>query len=706
MSLNNILSTSLSGLFTNQAAIRVTSNNIANVNTDGYARNRVVTESQVVQGTSAGVSISEIQRVVDRFLESALRTAGSNTAEYAVQREFHDRLQGILGDPASNSSLSARIDDIFAAVSDLALNPADVLRRQQSLSEIESFTDQINLFQDQIQTLRADASQQISETVDQINTQIQRIAELNPLLVRQNGTGGETGGLEGQLAQVLNTLSELVDIRVERTSAGGVAVSTQSGYPLFDSAPLQLEYDAPGIVDAGTAFPTINVYYVDGDTYTQTSSSKDFTQHIRSGKLAGLLAMRDEQLVDLSLSLGELSARTMDEFNAVQNQFSAVPPPNSMLGKQTIVDGSHATGFSGIVTFAVVDADNELVQKVTVDFDSTPPADFDALVAQVNAALGGAGSLSLDNGVMSFSATNAANGVVIADDAVSPSDRAGRGFSHYFGMNDLLSASASGIYETGLSGTETHGMGATESISFRILKETGGEFATVTVPVGATTTYNDMVAALNDGATGLGNFFNFSLGADGQLSYAASGGYANLSLQVVSDSTNIAATGLSFTKAFGVGDQYHVNAASGVELNQAIQNDPNLLALAVFDTSAAVGEVVLTDGDQRGALAFQQIETSLVNFAEAGELKPSAVTLSQYVARFLGNAGLQALRAENLEADNIALQQEVAQRNADVSGVNMDEELANLIVYQNAYSAAARVLSSVQELYDNLLAVV
>lgn len=707
MSLNSILSTSLSGLFANQAAIRVTSNNIANVNTEGYARLRVNTETNVLQGASAGVNISEIQRVVDRFLEGALRTAGSNTAEYGIQREFHDRLQGVLGDPASNSSLSARIDDIFKAVSDLALNPADVLRRQQSLSEMESFADQINLFQQQIQNLRSDASQQIGETVDEINLELQRIAELNPLLTRQKATGGETGGLEGQLGQSLNNLAKLIDIKVERTPEGGVSVTTQSGYPLYDSSLLQLEYDAPGVVDSGTQFPTIDIFRVNNDTLAQISSSKDLTQHIRSGKLAGLLEMRDKQLVDLSLSLGELSAHVMDEFNAVQNQFSAVPAPNTMTGKQTIVDGGHPTGFSGIVTFAVVDASNEVVQKVTVDFDSAPPADFDALVIQVNTALGGAGTLSLTDGVMSFNATNAANGVVIADDETTPSSRAGRGFSHFFGMNDLLTSASSGIYETGLTGTEDHNMTAGETISFRVIGANGAEVTTVDVSVASSTgTFQDMINSLNSGATGLGNYFNFTLDANGELSYSATANYNGAKLQVINDTTSIGSTDVGFTEAFGIGNMHHVNAAKDITVNEAIKSDPNLMALAKFDLTAAVGEVALTDGDQRGALAFQQLETKLVDFNSAGELKASSVTLSQYVARFLGNAGLQAQRAQNLEEDNLALQQEIAQRNADVSGVNMDEELANLVVYQNAYGAAARILSSVQELYDSLLAAV
>ena len=706
MSLNSILSTSLSGLFANQSAIRVTSNNIANVNTEGYARMRVNTEANVLQGQSVGVNISEIQRVVDRFLEGALRTAGSNTAEFAIEREFHDRLQGVLGDPASNSSLSARIDDVFKAVADLALNPADVLRRQQTLSEMGSFTDQINLFHEQIQNLRADASQQISETVDQINEQLQRIAEIDPLLKRQSATGGEVGGLEGQLSQALGKLAELVDIKVERTTEGGVVVTTQSGYPLYDGSLSQLSYDAPGVVESGTQFPNISIFRVNSDTLAQTSTAKYFTQHISSGKLAGLLSMRDEQLVDLSLSLGELSARMMDEFNAVQNQFSAVPPPNSMTGKQTIVDGSHPTGFSGIVTFAILDADNEVVQKVTIDFDSAPPADFDALVAQVNAALGTSGTLALNNGVMSFNATNAAHGVVIADDLTTPSDRGGRGFSHFFGMNDLLSAESSGVYETGLTGAEAHGMGTTESISFRVVGANGAEVTTITVPVGSTTSFNGMISALNNGATGLGNYFNFSLDANGELSYAATSNYTGARLEVVNDTTGIGSTGVSFTEAFGIGNLHHAQAAKNITINPAITDDPNRLSLAQFDLTAGVGEVALTDGDQRGALAFQNLETALVSFNAAGELKASSVTLSQYVARFLGNAGLQAQRAQNLEEDNLALQQEIAQRNADVSGVNMDEELANLVVYQNAYGAAARVLTSVQELYDSLLAAV
>lgn len=698
MSLNNIISTSLSGLFANQAAIRATSNNIANVNTENYSRVRVNTEAAVVQGTSAGVSISSIERVVDEFLETALRTSISNTQEFSAQREFHDRFQGILGDPASNSSLSARLDQFFGSVADLTLNPADVLRRQQTISELQSFLDQVKEVQVQIQNLRSEASQQVAETVEEINEELQRIDALNPLLVRQQALGEETGGLEGQLATSLANLSELIDIRVTRSDTGQVTVTTQSGYPLVDSSLSQLNYTAPGIVNSGTLFPPVTINRVDSETLSATSTEVDLTPNIRSGRLAGLMEMRDNQLVDLSQAIGELSARIADEFNAIQNGFVAVPPPNSMTGQPTFVDGAHPTGFTGQVTFAIVDSNNALDSSITIDFGTLSPNTFDELASQVTAGLNG--TLTLTDGVMSFVADDPTHGVVIADVEASPSDRGGRGFSHFFGMNNLIETAQPGVYETGLDGSEDHNMAA-GTMSFQIVNSDGSELDTVSVSVTGTT-YNDMIAELNN-VSGLGAYFTFSLDSDGELTFTENSGFDGIKLRVQSDSTEAGNTGLSFTRIFGIGDTFTADAAKDLQVRSDIQNDPNLLALGSFDATAAIGDVALTSGDQRGALALQAVETKLVDFDAAGELRAGNVTLSQYVARILGNAGLMAQRAANFEEDNQALQQEVFQRNADVSGVNMDEELANLVVYQNAYNAAARILSSVQELYDSLL---
>lgn len=703
MSLNAIINSSLTGLFTNQAALRSVSNNIANVNTPDYARLRVEQAALTLQGGTAGVEISGIERVVDEFLNTAQRTSISNTEEFTVQREFHDRLQGILGRPDSEGSLTARLDEAFNAIASLSLSPADPLQRQQAISELNDFLTNIDRLHEEIQSLRSEVSRQIVEVAEDASDQLRQIYELNPLLVRQNVLENDAGAVEGQLDNALSQLSEIIDIQVERFPSGNVAVRTSSGLPLVDSSLNELRFSSPGIVTARTVFPAIELQQVDPNDGSDIGTATDMSSAIRSGRLQGLIELRDGQLADLSTALGELGARARDEFNRIHNAFSAAPPPNSLSGTPTLVDGGHQTNFTGVVNFSVADSSNQVVATTQIDFDGAPPVDFNALVAQVNAGLAGTATLSLTAGVMTLTATDPSHGVVIHDDQTTPSSRAGRGFSHFFGMNDLVTSDANGVYETGIDGTEAHNLGP-GSVTFRVSDANNRELAQVTVPpTGAT--FAAMVAELNN-AAGLGAYFTFSLDANGKITKTVNPPRQDLGLQVLSDSTTVGTTGQTFSSLFGLGDSFQALAGRDIRVREAIVADPDQLALSQYDDTAMVGQVALSDGDQRGALALQAIETSLVNFEEAGELRSGALTLSQYSAQWLGNAGLMARRSTNLEEDNRALQLEINQRRTDVSGVNMDEELSNLIVFQNAYQAAARVLSSVQELYDDLLSLV
>lgn len=720
MTLNSILSTSISGLFANQESIRSTSNNIANVNTDGYNRTEIRQETRILQGSASGVEVTQINRVVDRFLEASQRVTRSNTSEFTIQRQFHDRLQGFLGDPASDSALNVQVDDIFRRLSDLALAPSDILRRQSALSDIDSLSRQLSTLENQIQSLRGDASQQIVQATGRANEALARIFQINPLLVRETVLGGETGGLEQQLSVAIEELATEFDITVNRRSNGGVDVFTSSGQVLVSNATLaQLNYDAPGVVTGETIFPPITVSRVDPDTLEQLGAETDFTQQIRSGELRGLLDLRDKSLVDLTESLGEFSARFKDELNAIHNAFSAVPPPNSLTGAATPVLGSNSLNFTGEVTLAVLNSDNTTNTQTIIDFDAqtingvsnpTAFADFSSLITAVNTELGGAGTLSLSNGQLGFSATNANNGVIIQDDPDNPSRRAGRGLSHFFGMNDLIQSESSGIFEPGFQATDLHGLSTGESIFFSIQDNLGRNISSATITIDASTnmTYQDLINSLNDTSTGLGNFFTFSLDPDtGAITHTVNPPRQDLDFSVVSDNTQLGGSGLSVGEVFGLATGVRAAASRNIGVVERISSNPINMALAQFDkTALASGDDAIAAGDQRGALAFQRLETNLVSFSSAGELVQGDITLPQYIARFLGNAGTMAQRVTNLEADNNALLFEIEQRQSDFSGVNLDEELANLVIFQNAYGAAARILSSVQELYDDLLSVV
>lgn len=702
MSLNSIIGTSLSGLFTNQQALKVTSNNIANVNTPGYSKLNVQQSANVLQGDTAGVKLDGVTRVVDNFLESAFRVANANATEFAATREFHDRIQGLLGDPNAESTLTSRMSDIYESIADMSLNPADTLRRQQTLNEMQSFLDNVSLIQDEIQGLRGEASQQISEKVDEVNGLIERAFELNPLIAKASLEGNTGGALEGEMSVVLDELSQLMDISVSRNTEGTYRITTSSGATLVDSrVKTELEYNSPGIVDSKTYFESIKLYRVEPSTDERISSARDMNGQIRSGRLRGLMDMRDTQLVDLSQTMGEFGARFADNLNAVHNKFSAVPAPNSLEGKQTFIDGEQNVNFTGKVTFAVTDSNSALVASHTVDFDTTSFDDYDALITAVNTGLGGAGTLSLDNGVLKMEAANSSHGVVIADDETTPSDLGGRGLSHFFGMNDLISGQTQGVYETGLKGADPHTMTAGETMQFRVLDANKSEVTTVTVTVSGTT-IDDVIDDLND-VTGLGAYASFSLDSKGQLTWESKNTVSGVDIQLMADDTEMGSTGVGFATAFGLDKSYQIRAGHELTVNQDLVSDPSKLAVSAFDASGAVGSVVLTSGDQRGALALQHTETNIYSFADAGELRTTELTLQQYLSQFLGNAGMMASRSENLEIDNLSLKEELEIRRSDVTGVNLDEELSNLVVYQNAYSASARVLSSVQEMYDTLL---
>lgn len=700
MSIDSIINSSLTGLFTNQAALAVTSNNIANVNTEGYSRLDIATSAIVLSGEAAGVQIDKIYRIVDTYLNDAHRSALSNSAEYEIQSAFHDRIQGQLGAPDSDSSLAARINQVYTSLADLTLNPSDALRRQGWLADIDSTLQGISQLSETIQVLRGDASQRMADQIEVLNTQLERIHTLNPLIAAEKLSGNSGGSLEGQMDAALAEVSKYISINVSYNADGTVIVSGATGQILVDKSLYKLGYDSPGTSTAETNYPLIQIFRVDRDSGEIIEPGRDYDASISSGSLRGLLDLRDVQLRDYALSVGELGANLMDQFNAVHNSLSSVPAPNQFIGRQTAVAGTSPPNFTGIVTFAITDASNNLVAKHTVDFDGAPPATFDALIAQVNAGLAGAGTLSLVNGVMTMTATNSSDGVIISDDLVTPSDRAGRGFSHYFGMNDLITADQMGYYENGFSGVDAHGMVAPQSITFEVTDKFGRHIASVLVPATGTT-FNDMFGELSN-AAGLGAYFTFT-GTNGALSWTENPAYSGIQLSVISDTTNSNGTNVSYTELRGMGYKYTMDAAKDMAIAERIDVDVSLLSMSQFDHTAAVGASAIAYGDQAGALRFQDLETKLVSFRQAGEINKTNATLSQYLNQVLGNAGQMANRASNLANDYGTMKLELEKRRMDVGGVNLDEELANMIVYQNAYNASARMLTSAQELFDTLL---
>ncbi len=703
MTISAIINNSLTGLFTSQTALKTITDNVSNVNTEGYARKVVRLDPRLTGSQGAGVEISGIERVVDKFLVKSTYETQGQASRYELENTFHSRMQALLGRPDVNSSLSGKINDVFNSMSELALNPLSTILKESVVSRIDAFGDEIGMLAENIQVMRLDASTQIAETVEKINGLLERIDFLNPLIVKETVASGDAGSLMEQRSQALSDLSELIDINIIDSGNNKIDISTKSGLYLLGNTRRELQYNSPGVVSSSTPFPPISLYDVDPTTGSLSTTGLTLDENVASGELFGLLNIRDTELVAMSEELGSLASSVMNEFNRVHNENVAAPPPNFLTGSNTGMGSADPHYFTGETIFAVTDSAGNLVNSVTIDF-GVIGTNFADVITAVNAGLGGDGSLSLNSGSLTFAAASGTNGVSISQVAGNESDRSGRGFAEYFGMNDLITARSNGQYETGVQGADLHGFIGGGTMHLQIKGKGGIDLAEYTLTITAGQTFNDVINDLN--SSSLGFYTTFSLSSTGELISTPNAGFDFTRVHVQSDVTSRGTTGTTLSEFFGIGNRYLIDAAFDFGVVDRIADDVNLLSLAKFDDTALVGQTAVSFGDQRGGIALQELENENVNIRQAGGLNAFNSSLGQYAAAVLADFGFRAQLAEGFGEDSQILLGELNQRSQSISGVNVDEELSNMIIYQNAYASSARMLSVAQELFDEIIGIV
>ena len=174
MSLSGIMSSALSALQTNTEALRVTSNNIANLNTTGYARRVVNEQTQSYGGQLGGVDIATVERVIDQYLGKETLSATGTSSQYDTQASMYGQLNGILGAPGDDTALTTQLTDVSTALGQAVLAPTDSATQLGALSSFQSLATQISSLAGQIQGLRSQADQQIASAASQANTLIKQ----------------------------------------------------------------------------------------------------------------------------------------------------------------------------------------------------------------------------------------------------------------------------------------------------------------------------------------------------------------------------------------------------------------------------------------------------------------------------------------------------------------------------------------------------
>jgi flagellar hook-associated protein 1 FlgK len=699
-SLNSILGNASSGLQASQTALKVVSNNVANVNTTGYVQEQVDQSALVSGATGSGVTIADVKRVTNQYLEAASYVANGGSSSASAVAGSMDQAQTLFGDPSASGSLFSNLDSVFSAFSSLAADPSSA-GNAQAVAAASQFFSQAASISQSLQGISTQADSQIGSDVSTVNQLLTQINQLNTTISQGSVGGGDVTGAQNQQGQLINQLSSLMDIKVSATSQGGVTVLASNGTALVSqSGAASLAYNANG--------PTGTLSITNTTGVTQPFNS------ITSGEIGGLLQVRNVDIPSVSSQLGSLTSGVADQLNAIHNAYSAVPPPTTLTGQTTGIDLPTAiSGFSGKTTIALVNTSTEAVDhSVAIDFtaktisvDGGAATSFTSanFLTTLNSAIASTGaSASYTNGALSISSNSATDGIAIQDDATTPATNAGQGFSQFFGLNNLVSSGSITNYDTGLTATSPSGFPAGQTLTLQLTDANGNKLKDLTVTTPAGGTVADLMTALNSAGAGVGGYGSFSLDGNGALSFTPSS--TGVTVSVASDNTANTAAGVSVSQLFGIGAATRSNAAATFSVRSDIVQDPSNLAVAQLNLSAGAGKPALAVGDASGADALGQAGLASLSFDAVNGVPATTSTLSDYAATISSVIGNKAAAADTAKTTQATVAANATSQLSGVEGVSIDQELINLTTYQQAYNASARMVQAANDLYTTLLA--
>lgn len=253
MPLNGILQIGVSGLRAHQTAISVTSHNIANVNTEGYSRQRANLSTEIPiplkpGQIGLGVRVTQVTRLRESLLDKNLRLEIGQQSRYAAASSTATALENVLGDPTSGN-IGQGITDFFNAFHDLTTGPEDLSTRQVVIEKGLALSDFFRDASGQIDRTQDSVSLDVTNSAANINTMLEQIAAINKQINRAEISDNQANDYRDQRDLLLDKLSEYMDIDVAESTTTGMVDVTVNGEVLvtgFDFNPVQTVDDGAG----------------------------------------------------------------------------------------------------------------------------------------------------------------------------------------------------------------------------------------------------------------------------------------------------------------------------------------------------------------------------------------------------------------------------------------------------------------------------
>ena len=682
------LDNAISGLRAAQRNLDVISNNISNAGVEGYTRKILPQETLLIGGEGAGVKLQAIMRKVDMTLMRDLVKQNSVTANSATTETYLNRIQEFHGASEAERSIAARLGKLNDAFADLSTAPNDGFKLGNVVNSAQEAARAMNDFNTLISQMRNDVQSEIQASVNSLNGSLKAIEELNQKIAVLDSQGRSTAELEDERDRQIQNVSKYVEISSYTAENKKIVLMTRRGETLVDDKAKVISF-ASTPVSAGSYYPGggINGILIEGIDITQTNMG---------GSLGALVQMRDETLPTYQAQIDELAQKTAERFDALGLRLFT--DANRLVPASTTPPTPVGyVGFAGEIRVNPdIIADNSLLRTGTYGQTALPGSN--EMIRKILDYAFGINMGQTANGTTDISAGTifAATGLTQNAQLIGSVD-----LTDY--VPDLDAApniTAPGSFQLSIGGTPyainiNPGDTATDLVN------------TINATVGSTVASLNGIGQLKLNTTADINIADISLGA---------AGLADLGL---TPGTTVAQNP-SFTVQVGTQSAVTVNIAPG-------DTAANILATlnAIPGMSATLGgsgELILTP-TRGGSISLanvngepmQALGLTVNNVAHSGfrttAVGPDGTMSTGLVANTTFTDFSRSMIASQSEDHASAVTktdretsyfESLSKRRSDESGVNIDQELSELIRVQTAYQAAARMITAAEQMMDEL----
>ena len=656
---SNLINLGLSGLNAAQWGLTTTGQNISNASTPGYTIETPVYAEAGGQYTGSGflpqgVSTVTVTRQYSQYLTTELNNAQSSGSSLSAYNTMISQLNNLIGSPTAG--IASAITSYFTGLQNVSNNASSLATRQTAMSGAQTLANQINAAGQQYDSLRQSVNTQLSNTVSQINSYTQQIAQLNGQIAAASSQGQPPNQLMDQRDQAVSNLSQLIGVNVVNSN-GSYSVFMGNGQPLVSSTNSYNLGTAPSTGDTSE----LSVQYLGLAGANPAAAPQDLPDSkVTGGTLGGLLAFRSQTLDPAEAQLGAIAVSFASQVNA----------QNSL--------GITLAGAQGGALFSV--------GSPTVYANTQNTGNASLSVSFANSAQPTTGDYTLAYNGTTYTLTDNSSGAVVGSATNLSQPINGLNFS------------TTGTMNAGDSFTVEPTRGALNS--FNTATTDPSAIAAAAPVLGTATASNTGTGTITQGTVTAGYTMP---NATTTLSYNGTGltGFPTNSTVTVTAGTPPTTT--TYNTATTPVIPYSATTGATLTINNATAGSMNGVTVTISGAPAngdtfTIGPNTGANNDGRNALA-------LSNLSSAKALAGGTVTLTGAYANYVNQVGNQTNQIQTSSTAQTSLVTQITTAQQSVSGVNINEEAANLLQYQQLYQANSKVIQTAQTLFQTILGI-